>query len=60
VKKIENLGGTINQPGIRSPVTFTCRRGNLRTALMLSLVVAPSGQFNLPLLMYFSACWLSL
>lgn len=33
----------------------TWRRGNFITALMLSLEVAPSGQFSLPFLKYFSA-----
>lgn len=34
----------------------TWRRGNFKTALMLSLEAAPSGQSNLPFLTYFSAC----
>lgn len=34
----------------------TCSRGSFITALILSLEVAPSGQSNLPLRTYFSAC----
>jgi len=38
----------------------TCSLGSFVTALILSLEVAPTGQSNLPLLTYFSACRLNI